>query len=664
MARATANYIISAKDKTKAGVSSAKKNFKSVDGVFKNLQTTLAGVAGGFAVFSAALKGVEISRYAAQIQDVRTAFQNIASSQGMNAVKVLDDMKRATAGTLEELTLMQKFNEAAGLGVPMEEFAAALEIARVAAKTTGQSVEWMTSSIVTGLARQSTRIIDNVQITMSATEANEYWAESIGKTVDELTDQEKRVAFMKLAMKKGRDNVEAAGGAAAGAADTFTQLTASVKDLGGNLGAVLLPKVSSAANWLAKGAQAASDFLDKMRPLNREFREWLSTVRAESDPSESIRQLTIQAESYKKSIEDTDISIGNIIKESGYNAYTSVAIDALERSKSALLSKLSEVNGAIFAEGVEKGNKDREKREAAAQIELKARQEKAEEEFQLWRAGLVEIPMPTLYINPEVSAIPDPMGEDEMNGLTLAKQSWEEFNAVMQSGLELKQSLSTEGEIYTEQLNWFNELLAKGAIDAEAYDRALAQLNESTDGLSKGHEMFGQTFDAVWGSMLDGPEAMGRAMKRLGIQLAGAAIKKMILDKMAGAAGASTKAAEGAAGYHAAYSAIPFIGPMLAASNIAKMYADIAMAKGGGAALAAAAEGSAYAYGPTLVGERGPELVNFRTPGQVTPNHEIGGSGGGGGITINISGDLIADDTTKDNLARDMAARMGALGVA
>lgn len=151
---------------------------------------------------------------------------------------------------------------------------------------------------------------------------------------------------------------------------------------------------------------------------------------------------------------------------------------------------------------------------------------------------------------------------------------------------------------------------------------------------------------------------MGKALLKLGATLAGEAIKKKMLGNVTKKrAGVETELAS--AKLWSTYGGIPFIGPGIASGLIATMLGEI---KGAGHAIGAAAEGG-YASGLTLVGERGPELVNFRTPGQVTPNHAIG-SGGGPSIVVNIQGDLISDDTSKDNLARDIYERLGQMGTA
>ena len=58
--------------------------------------------------------------------------------------------------------------------------------------------------------------------------------------------------------------------------------------------------------------------------------------------------------------------------------------------------------------------------------------------------------------------------------------------------------------------------------------------------------------------------------------------------------------------------------------------------------------GGGYASGLTLVGERGPELLDFRNPAMVYSNAQLGaairGGGGAGGVTVNFSPTINAVD--------------------
>ena len=56
--------------------------------------------------------------------------------------------------------------------------------------------------IILGLARGSRKILDNVGLVVSLAEANRQYSIELGKSVNELTDAERRAGFLKLAMKE------------------------------------------------------------------------------------------------------------------------------------------------------------------------------------------------------------------------------------------------------------------------------------------------------------------------------------------------------------------------------------------------------------------------------------------------------------------------------
>ena len=57
---------------------------------------------------------------------------------------------------------------------------------------------------------------------------------------------------------------------------------------------------------------------------------------------------------------------------------------------------------------------------------------------------------------------------------------------------------------------------------------------------------------------------------------------------------------------------------------------------------------------PYLVGERGPELFTPSASGSITPNHQMGGGGGGQTINMNIDVSGVTDRTDKRDLAREI----------
>lgn len=77
---------------------------------------------------------------------------------------MLDNLRKATKGTINDLTLMQAAVRADKFKIPMENLAGLFQFASKRARETGQSVNFLVDSIVDGIGRKSPLILDNLGI--------------------------------------------------------------------------------------------------------------------------------------------------------------------------------------------------------------------------------------------------------------------------------------------------------------------------------------------------------------------------------------------------------------------------------------------------------------------------------------------------------------------
>lgn len=135
------------------------------------------------------------SQLAREAEGVRIAFDRLDDPT------LLDALKEATHGTVSEFELMKaavKFND---FKLPLEELGTMLAFAQQKAKDTGQSVDYMVDSIVTGLGRKSLMILDNLGLS----------AAEIKERMKETGDMTKAVgAIIRDQMSKAGDYVETA----------------------------------------------------------------------------------------------------------------------------------------------------------------------------------------------------------------------------------------------------------------------------------------------------------------------------------------------------------------------------------------------------------------------------------------------------------------------
>ena len=118
-------------------------------------------------VAESAKAGVEM---AAQADGVIKAFND------MDNPNLLDNLRKATKGTVNDVQLMTAAVQAKDFRIPLEDLGKYLQFAQLKAQQTGQSVDYMTNSIVTGLGRKSPMILDNLGI--SAAEISEKTKET------------------------------------------------------------------------------------------------------------------------------------------------------------------------------------------------------------------------------------------------------------------------------------------------------------------------------------------------------------------------------------------------------------------------------------------------------------------------------------------------------
>ena len=131
---------------------------KSVKNMSRGFGAVGAAIGAAFIVDKVVQFGKEASEMAGKMEGVENAFRRFADP------KLLDDLRKATRGTTNDLELMTAAVKAEQFGIPMEQMATLLEFASRRAQETGQDVDYLVNSIVTGLGRKSPMILDNLGI--------------------------------------------------------------------------------------------------------------------------------------------------------------------------------------------------------------------------------------------------------------------------------------------------------------------------------------------------------------------------------------------------------------------------------------------------------------------------------------------------------------------
>lgn len=195
-------------------LSSTSNNLKTFTSNIQNIAATV-GIA--FGVQQVAAFGLEVTKLAGQAEAVQAAFDRLP-----NSIRLMERLKDATGGTVSELELMKRAVQASNFDISLEALPRLLEFATLRAQQTGQSVDYLVDSIVTGIGRKSKLILDNLGI--SAVQLSE---ELKGVSLDASSIGEVAEAVGRIAEK----NLVNMAGFSENAATKLQRLSASWENL-------------------------------------------------------------------------------------------------------------------------------------------------------------------------------------------------------------------------------------------------------------------------------------------------------------------------------------------------------------------------------------------------------------------------------------------------
>ena len=176
---------------------------------YASFAAVLGTVASGFA--EAVSTGSAMAR---EMEGVKMAFDRL------NQPGLLDNLREATHNTVNDLELMKQAVKFDNFNLSIEQMGTFLAFAQQQAKDTGQDVNYLVDSIVTGLGRKSLPILDN-----------------LGLSAEEIRNRMKETGDMTTAVTQIiQERMEAAGGYVETAADRAAQAQARLDNAMTELG--------------------------------------------------------------------------------------------------------------------------------------------------------------------------------------------------------------------------------------------------------------------------------------------------------------------------------------------------------------------------------------------------------------------------------------------
>jgi hypothetical protein len=239
----------------------------------------LAGVIGGQIVAANALRDLTAAgkdfvaqslQMAAAEERLGHATDSLSARYGVAGESIVDSIQEVSQHTITRAAAMQQANQAMLLGVARneEEFERLTKVAIALGRAMGQDAGKSVEDLTIGIGRQSRLILDNLGLMVSAETAYVKYALAVGKSAEDLTEAEKKQAFLNETLEQGEKKIATMGDIQLDAAGKMERLTASYQDFQASAGKLasdggVIEATSGLFESLDKGAQAWSTNIEQ-----------------------------------------------------------------------------------------------------------------------------------------------------------------------------------------------------------------------------------------------------------------------------------------------------------------------------------------------------------------------------------------------------------------
>ena len=241
--------------------------------------STIKTIASIGAAYMAVNKAWDYAEQAAKYEQSRQAFNSMAEGMGADAEKVFERVRKLSGGLIDDNALIESMNKAISLGIPIEKLGDLMLIARAKARDMGITTTQAFESIAIGIGRVSPMRIDDLGLIVKVGAANDAMAASLHKTVEQLTEKEKKMAILNATLEAGKEALSRHNLEVLTDKERMDSLGASTANLGIELGKLFKGPVSDVSSGLASIVRSINELIE----TNRKWKE------EQSDPSTIIQ---------------------------------------------------------------------------------------------------------------------------------------------------------------------------------------------------------------------------------------------------------------------------------------------------------------------------------------------------------------------------------------
>ncbi len=200
------------------------------------------------------------------------SFSAYAKSLGKDSDKIIESLRKASAGTISNKNLILTASKAMALGVTTDsvQMGKLLEVARSRARVFGLDTTQAFNDIVIGIGRLQPLILDNLGLRIPA---------GFKEMTQGMSDAQQVSKLLELTLEAGGKEIEAIGGITLTGADKFRQLEAAVEDLNAKFKAELAENLMSLVDFakntgipaMKTGLDFINDSIKAIKSLDEQF---------------------------------------------------------------------------------------------------------------------------------------------------------------------------------------------------------------------------------------------------------------------------------------------------------------------------------------------------------------------------------------------------------
>lgn len=219
-----------------------------------------------------------------QTINLRRSFRILAEKEGLSAFELMKKLRIATEGTVKDIQLMQAVTQAKFLGLDLKNLPLLFEFATKRAKDTGQSIDYLVDSIVTGIGRKSPLILDNLGIQIKQLDKRIIdIAKNQGKWTGKITESLRDLYLQEAAVGLANDAIKESGETFKTASDKIESYNVQIERLLTLLGALFSPAVKAVFQGLNEALEKLGLNVDELTATPEELIESLTRERLEEN---------------------------------------------------------------------------------------------------------------------------------------------------------------------------------------------------------------------------------------------------------------------------------------------------------------------------------------------------------------------------------------------